>query len=196
MAAVLTSVPGGVEVTDSSLGNFQFIPSQSVVYVNASASGIVVVSPSQDRFEYTNADMDAEDADEAALTFSTALSAGSGAAYTEISFTWYQVGTAAPVIASKNSSSAITVTPGYEEEGLVNFTFPTGTFTDTAVAKVEVIPAGFVNAPSLRSFAYVIGGDQLSCYIYDPASSYAAVDGIGDLASEKYVTTVIRIFPA
>lgn len=117
------------------------------------------------------------------------------APYTEISFTWYQAGTAAPVIVSQNSSPDVTITPVYEETGYFGFTLPAGTLTDTTPEKVEVLANEFTISPGLRSLAYVIGGDTIACYVRDPANSFAAIDVVGDLAGSQYISTIIRIYP-
>jgi len=117
-----------------------------------------------------------------------------GAAYTEISFTWYQTGTAAPVIASQNSSPAVSITPGYEEPGLFYFTFPADTFTGSA--KTEILSTEFCLTGATRFIYAYITGDQV--YVNALDTSFVGANGVaGDPETESPpATTVIRIFPA
>jgi len=130
------------------------------------------------------------------LAYAQPPASGGGAAYTEISFTWYQVGTSAPVIVNQGSSPDVVITPGYEEPGYFVFNFPAATFPDRQ--KCEILGADFVVGNSTRAIVAQIASDS-SIFIYarDPLSAFALANDVGleDGVQGVYANTVIRIYP-
>lgn len=121
------------------------------------------------------------------------------AAYTEISFTWYQTGISDPVIKSVNSSPGTTIAATFEDTGLFIFEFP-AIFIDKD--KVEILGSGFLapgpaDDPKAISYAMENGNEtKIIANVYDPTSSFVAINGVGSDASGIYATLIIRIFPA
>lgn len=193
MAATLTSVANGVEVTESSLGGLQYIGSQSDVSVNGAGDGIVVRTPSGNLYQFTNADMGEATAVEAAQTLVAALNAGAAVEYTELTFTWWQSGTSAPVILQTLvNTTGLTVSGfGRQAAGQIRLAL-SGTLSATA-GKVTVFTTGQnEDGSAARIFNPSTTGTFVYIKVFDAAGTN--VDNVGN-GTTLYASTVIRIYP-
>ena len=112
--------------------------------------------------------------------------------YTEISFTWTQVGTDAPIIASVNAAPAgLIIDTSYEEAG--GYLFSLSQELLTGDGKTE-IGSSYIFSSQQRLVGYVVYGTQ-SIFAYASDLTGAPANVIGNAGYGVYCTTTVRIFP-